>query len=247
MANETRRSCSGLRPFIHCFLKIAPRIRQHRLRFYVHVSEQKIKATDSTDNDLYRAMKTYLVPFWGEGGRFLKPLFASATIGNRLATVPQSSLLLIWRWHEQVRVRLGEAACQFQVSRARSDGGHCPGPRVLGLLMHCCINGFWITVCQDGSHVGRAGCRWNCRHSLLYFGECFWFRMLLARRLNAWKPEEVFAAVKDRRRSVQEAGKLLGDTCSLLLARLGVVWKNRNGMGKKSVKKSRYERWREDL
>lgn len=66
--------------------------------------------------------------------------------------------------------------------------------------------------------------------------------MLLAGCLKAWKPEEVFAAVKDGGRSVQEAGKLLRDTCSLLLARLGVVWKNRNGMGKKSVKKSRTER-----
>lgn len=69
--------------------------------------------------------------------------------------------------------------------------------------------------------------------------------MLLARHLDAGKPEEVFTAVKDGRRSVQKAGKLLGDTCSLLLARPGVVWKNRNRMGKKSVKKSRSERWRE--
>lgn len=66
--------------------------------------------------------------------------------------------------------------------------------------------------------------------------------MLWAGHLNAWKPEEVFTAVKDRGRSVQEAGKLLGNTCSLLLAWLGVVWKNRNGMGKKSVKKRRFER-----
>lgn len=61
--------------------------------------------------------------------------------------------------------------------------------------------------------------------------------MLLAGPLNTWKPEEVFTAVKDRRGSVQEAGELFGDTCSLLLAWLGVVWKNRKGMGKKSEEK----------
>lgn len=103
--------------------------------------------------------------------------------------------------------------------------------------MHCCINGIRITVCQDGSHVGTAGCWWNCRHLLLYLAECLWARILLAGHLNAWKPEDVVAAVEDGGRSVQEARKLLGDTCSLLLARLGLVWKNRNGMGKKSVKK----------
>lgn len=57
----------------------------------------------------------------------------------------------------------------------------------------------------------------------------------------------VFTAVKDGGGSVQESGELLGDTCSLLLARLGVVWKNRKGMGKKSEEKSRFEDWREDL
>lgn len=248
---QTRREhagCSGLRPFIHCLLKIASRIRGHCPKvcsFTFKCLSKRLKRQTRIDTEWW---KTYLVPFWGERGRFLKPLFASAAIGNRLATVPQSSLLLIGRWNEQVRVRLGEAACQLQVSRrARSDGGRCPGPRVLGLLMHCCINGFWITVCQDGSHVGTAVCWWNCRHLLLYFGECFWFRMLLAGHLDTRKPEDVFTAVKDGGRSVQEAGKLLRDTCSLLLAGLGVVWKNRNGMGKKSVKMRRFEGWREDL
>lgn len=57
--------------------------------------------------------------------------------------------------------------------------------------------------------------------------------MLLAGHLNTWKPEEVFTAVKDGGGSVQEAGELLRDTCSLLLALLGAVWKNRKGMGEK--------------
>lgn len=216
------------------------------LRFTFKCLSKGLRWQTAEEKD-QKEIKSYLVPFRGERGRFLKPFFAGATIGNRLATVPQNSLFLIGRRHEQVRVRLGEAARQFQVSRrARPDGGRCPGPRILGLLVHSCINRLWITVCQNGSHVGTAGRRWGRLHLLLYFGWCFWFRRLRAGPLNTWKPEEVFTAVKDRRGSVQEAGELFGDTCSLLLAWLG-VWKNRRELGKKSEEKSRVELWREDL
>lgn len=193
-----------------------------------------------------RRWEAYLVPFRGERGRLLQPLLAGATVGNGLAAVPQSSLLLVGGRHQQVRVRLGEAARQLQVSGgARSDPGRRPGPRVLGLLMHRRVNGFWVAVCEDGGHVGTAWCR---RRLLLHFGERLWFRVLLARHLDVWKPEEVFTAVEDRGGAVQEARELLGDTCSLLRARLGDVWENRKRTGNRnSQRERRLERWSGDL
>lgn len=167
---------------------------------------------------------TYLVPFWGEGGRLLKSLLASATVRNRLATVSQSSFLLARRRHKQVWVRLGEAACQFQVpGRAHPDGRPCPGPWVPVLLVHSRINRFWVTVCQDGSHAGTARWRRSCCYFLFYFGRFSRFWLALVGWQNTWKPEGLVAAVEDGRGSVQEAGELLWDTCSLILAELGVI------------------------
>ncbi len=167
---------------------------------------------------------TYLVPFWGERGRFLKPLLSSATVRNRLATVSQSSFLLTRRRHEQVRVRLGEAARQLQVPRrSHPNGRHCSSPWVPGLLVHSCINCFWITVCQDGGHAGTARWRRSCCYFLFCLGRFSWIWLARAGWQNTWKPEGLLAAVEDGGWSVQKAGELLRDTCSLILAGLGVI------------------------
>lgn len=161
---------------------------------------------------------TYLIPFWGERGWFLKPFLASATVGNRLATVSQSSFLLAGRRNKQVRVRLGKAAGQLQVSRrTHPHSSH----RVPGLLIHSCVNRFGITVCHDGGHVGTARRRRGCSYFLLGFGRFSMFWLSVAGWLNTWKSEGLLVAVEHGRGSVQEAGELLWDT--LFLAELGVI------------------------
>lgn len=146
---------------------------------------------------------TYLIPFWGERGRFLKSLLSRATVRNRLATVSQSSFLFIRRRHEQVWVRLGQAACQLQVPRrAHLDSRYSTSHRVPGFLVHSSINCFWITVCQDGGHARTARWRRSCRYSLFSFGPLFCFWLVLIGWQNTWKPEGLLTALKDRRRSV---------------------------------------------
>lgn len=177
---------------------------------------------------------SYLVPFWGEGRRLLQPLLACAAVRNRLAPVSQTPFILTRRGHQQVRVRLGQAAGQLQVPR----GAHsCAGARVPGLLVHSGINRFRIAVCKDGSHAGSSRLRWSSGF--------FWFDFggfpLLRLALVGWQDsrEGVLAGVDDGRRSVQEAGELLRDTCSLILARMGAIWTQGGGEEKVSLEKEK--------
>lgn len=166
----------------------------------------------------------YLIPLWGEGGRLLEPLLASATVRDRLAPVSQPPFLFTGWWYEQVGVRLGEATSQLQVARrAHPNSRSYSCPRVPGLLVHSGVNRFWITVCQDGGHAGSARRTWSSWWLLSSLGGFLFFGLALVWWQNTWKPKGVLTAIDDGRGSVQETSELLWDTCSWLLACLGVL------------------------